>query len=536
MAVVPSSSPASPPSIQIALQGGGAKIVALFAAMEGVQKLQREGRVRVSRVSGTSAGAIVATMLAAGLDMRTMRMLAVNEVLPSAVKTFRPPALSDFIWKVGVRRRPLWDERYLAGLLSRFFADAEVKTLGDIFEKTGIHACVVASVLSDTRKISYSDSSDPKKPIVSALLDSAALPFCFRLWQQTGSVIVDGGLCENLPIDDLIQHQEEDGPVVAFSFPSSWPGTQTNLRQFGAALLETAIGNSVARARAQVGHERVCEIKTAVTTFDFAAAAAFSNADAAVIASDAKAFILDVLGTRRTIKGDPWTEVSPTTLEAWWRVYQSQHGTRRAAKTWHSSVVVQVNGLASEGETMWGRPDVVDYTVRFSPVEEMLCSHVSLIASDDACASLHESQIELKTADADPVDFTVVPSRNSEQPGSRPALLFFTPPLIPDKDRRYVQRVVQDVPGFMSPLVSKQRDEIFLKPRPSAGPVDRIDLVLHIPSRFRSARMIQQSGGGGRPMTAKELEAYPAPKGYRALGWCGESLESNQKFACDIIL
>ena len=59
--------------IQLAIQGGGAKITYLLAALESVQALERGGLLRVTRIAGTSAGAIAGALYAAGVDMRRAR-------------------------------------------------------------------------------------------------------------------------------------------------------------------------------------------------------------------------------------------------------------------------------------------------------------------------------------------------------------------------------------------------------------------------------------------------------------------------------
>lgn len=62
-----------PTPIQLAIQGGGAKITHLVAALEAVQALQREGVVRVTRIAGTSAGVIAGALFAAGVDLQRAR-------------------------------------------------------------------------------------------------------------------------------------------------------------------------------------------------------------------------------------------------------------------------------------------------------------------------------------------------------------------------------------------------------------------------------------------------------------------------------
>jgi predicted acylesterase/phospholipase RssA len=83
--------------VQIALQGGGAKLFSLLVAMKEVERL--EGRsnesddtkeapsIRVTHVAGTSAGAIVAALYAARVPMKAvlnrLEHLTLDDLLPS---------------------------------------------------------------------------------------------------------------------------------------------------------------------------------------------------------------------------------------------------------------------------------------------------------------------------------------------------------------------------------------------------------------------------------------------------------------------
>jgi predicted acylesterase/phospholipase RssA len=78
---------------QLAIQGGGAKVVALLAAVEAVQQLQREGTVQVTRVAGTSAGSIVAALFAAGSDLASVRQELVRKFGADVARLFPPPSL-----------------------------------------------------------------------------------------------------------------------------------------------------------------------------------------------------------------------------------------------------------------------------------------------------------------------------------------------------------------------------------------------------------------------------------------------------------
>src|SRR5262245_49150576 len=50
--------------VQVVFQGGGARVAALLAAADALRQAERCRKIRVTRVAGTSAGAIVAALFA----------------------------------------------------------------------------------------------------------------------------------------------------------------------------------------------------------------------------------------------------------------------------------------------------------------------------------------------------------------------------------------------------------------------------------------------------------------------------------------
>ena len=63
----------APVKLQLAMHGGGAKIVALMAAVQAVQDLEAAGEVKITSVAGTSAGAVIACLFAARIEMKVAR-------------------------------------------------------------------------------------------------------------------------------------------------------------------------------------------------------------------------------------------------------------------------------------------------------------------------------------------------------------------------------------------------------------------------------------------------------------------------------
>jgi len=62
--------------VQLAIQGGGAKLIPLLAACEAIQALEAEDNppIKITRIAGTSAGAIAGCIFAARIPMSTARL------------------------------------------------------------------------------------------------------------------------------------------------------------------------------------------------------------------------------------------------------------------------------------------------------------------------------------------------------------------------------------------------------------------------------------------------------------------------------
>lgn len=118
-----SQQPPSPFRLQLAIQGGGAKIVALLAALEVVQKLEADKKIKVTRIAGTSAGAIVGSLFAAGVPMSLVRQ-RFRDLTPAQLAAAFPPLGLNVVTQLG-RGKPLWKPDFLKNELARFFREGQ---------------------------------------------------------------------------------------------------------------------------------------------------------------------------------------------------------------------------------------------------------------------------------------------------------------------------------------------------------------------------------------------------------------------------
>jgi len=123
-----------PIPIQLAVQGGGAKLCALMAAMEAVQRLEEEGVLRVTRLAGTSAGSIAASLYAAGHDFSVLRTRARDN--RHRLRKLLPGQSSRLVAALKMLAgRQLWSMNPLRLILNDLFKSQDVENFGHLRAK-----------------------------------------------------------------------------------------------------------------------------------------------------------------------------------------------------------------------------------------------------------------------------------------------------------------------------------------------------------------------------------------------------------------
>jgi predicted acylesterase/phospholipase RssA len=233
-----------PLTLDLALQGGGSRGIALTAAM--IEILRRGHGIR--RLVGTSAGAIVAALVAAGFSVDELRRMNVVttpddlSLLSECVAEPLVPMAPDIepnISQVQLTALKLPTELgrrllsahaalaffdrggfisgegfvgWLMRVLERKQGGLSRVTLGEIHARTGCHLTVIVTDTTARRLRALNHVSAPDCPLVSAVRMSISIPLFFTevVWRAewgsyagedlTDHVMVDGGLLSNLPI------------------------------------------------------------------------------------------------------------------------------------------------------------------------------------------------------------------------------------------------------------------------------------------------------------------------------------------------
>jgi len=206
-----------PQPVNLVLEGGGVKGIGLVGA---ISVLEERGFSFV-RVAGTSAGAIVGSLVAARFTGAELQEL----MAPLDYTKFRDASGWERalpftkLLDVGIHRGIYkgeyfhqWIADQLASKGKHTFADLPVAPEPGVPEAQQYKLVVMASDVSQGRLVrlpwDFADPAHPRdaQPIADAVRASMSIPFFYRPFQLNvfpdgPSVMVDGGMLSNFPID-----------------------------------------------------------------------------------------------------------------------------------------------------------------------------------------------------------------------------------------------------------------------------------------------------------------------------------------------
>jgi NTE family protein len=179
---------ASGPSFALALGGGGARGLAHIHVLEALDDLG----IRPTTIAGSSIGAIIGAAYAAGMSGAEIREFAVHTLgrgaeVAGRMWRARPHSFAEML-EGGVRFGQFNVER----ILRSFLPD----TLPTRFEDLGIPLKVTATDYF-AHELVILDSGE----LVFALAASSALPAVFLPLRRNGRLFIDGGYCDPVPFD-----------------------------------------------------------------------------------------------------------------------------------------------------------------------------------------------------------------------------------------------------------------------------------------------------------------------------------------------
>jgi predicted acylesterase/phospholipase RssA len=275
--------------IQVAFQGGGARFIEMLPLAHALADAHAND-INITRVAGSSAGSICAALVACQADfevvrdfilangsdrIREMRRWSSRKSNSNASRLVRYARAPITVARTGVALgraafgRRLLNTSVLVTFLDELFrksAGTSVFEIGTIDQICQIKLVVSGSHLHKSEGVVFDNGS-----LLATLIDSSAIPFAFRSFRDVElSPIVDGGLCENLPVDLLVRLEDSDGPVFCVSIlEDAGKYIPKGIGDYCNQLISASMNHNVVRAKRTVGASNVFEAKASVGTFDF---------------------------------------------------------------------------------------------------------------------------------------------------------------------------------------------------------------------------------------------------------------------------
>jgi NTE family protein len=207
--------------VNLVLQGGGVRGIAYVGALKSLPP-----EIELHTVAGTSAGSIVAALLALGknpTDIEAiMRRLDLASLLDSE-ETRRLARIRAVFKPAGEAGNKMWeiprvalrillqlhtllsDVRYIKESRGIHRSDGLKHWLDEIFGDRTFQDIsvqelyIVASDVSEKEFVVYSKESHPRTRLSEAVLASASIPIFFRPVVDVDRILVDGGMLSNFP-------------------------------------------------------------------------------------------------------------------------------------------------------------------------------------------------------------------------------------------------------------------------------------------------------------------------------------------------
>jgi len=263
----------------LVLEGGGVKGTGLVGAITALASAAQP--YAFHRVAGTSAGAIVASMLAAGYDAAEMNKI-MTDLDFAQFQDENHPHLAMLAEGSGLMfHQGLFLGKFLHDWIGQVLADRNVRTWGDLKEddpgsslppEQRYKLIVIVSDISRGRMLRLPWDYQPllgvdpdTQPVADAVRSSAGIPFFFRPFHMTASpdltrghgeiLCTDGGMLSNFPVSIF---DRTDGR------PPRWPtfGVKLSAKQSLAQAAWDPDADTIQLAKSLVGtmqtaHDRV---------------------------------------------------------------------------------------------------------------------------------------------------------------------------------------------------------------------------------------------------------------------------------------
>ena len=217
----------------------------------GTLKALESKLVDVKEISGSSAGSILALLLALGMSVDEILDVALNLNVPEFVKL----RIGSFFNKFGfVDLGPIREKL------------VEVCGCDPTFEELDMKIYISAFCLNTSTTEYFSRDTHPKMKVIDAVCMSMAIPLIFSCGKYDGKTYVDGGTQEQYPMIPFLDKKPHEVTCIKLKMDRVYQEQINNPRQYVEALIRSSLTNRVEYSK----YTKIIEINVGdINIFDF---------------------------------------------------------------------------------------------------------------------------------------------------------------------------------------------------------------------------------------------------------------------------
>jgi len=199
-------------------------------SMIGALKAVETKLTDVEEISGSSAGSILALLLALGMSVDEVYKISLSLNIPEFVKL----RIGSFFNKFGfVDLGPIREKL------------VEICGCDPTFEELEMKIYISAYCLNSSTTEYFSKDSHPKMKVIDAVCMSISIPLIFSCGKYEGKTYVDGGTQEQYPMAPFLDKKPHEVTCIRLKMDRVYQEEINNPRQFIESLIRSTLDNRI---------------------------------------------------------------------------------------------------------------------------------------------------------------------------------------------------------------------------------------------------------------------------------------------------
>lgn len=210
----------------LVINGGGPTGMLCYGAIKHLFEAAFIQLDNIKSIYGTSAGAIIATIISLKYDWKTLDDYFLKRPWSKVFK-MEPDSFINMYYNKGMFQVSMVKEM-LKPLLTAKDLTEEI-TLKEYYEYNQIDLHFFTVEMNSFQKIDVSHKTHPDLSLITALEMSSAVPILFKPVIQGDNCYVDGSLFDNYPINECLQNEQCNEDEV-LGIKNKWSNLEHNIR------------------------------------------------------------------------------------------------------------------------------------------------------------------------------------------------------------------------------------------------------------------------------------------------------------------